>query len=172
MAAPFTPLATPTHGCAPRPVPPLEFLPQQGLGAMRFGMRPAEVEAVFAEPEVYEDWMGGNRNDALLRRGLILSFDQCDAWGPLPHARLCGLDVWFAHRPELTFWGEAFGRWTAVRLLERAAAHGLADLRPLGPNALHSFAGAFQVAFDADGHAEWLSAWAAPNASARPMAAI
>ena len=39
----------------------MDILPGQGIGPIRHGMRPAEVLAVFPEPQVYEDWMGGNR---------------------------------------------------------------------------------------------------------------
>ena len=63
----------------------LDVIPGQGIGPVRLGMRPAEVLAVFFEPQVYEDWMGGNLNDALRFHGLRFHFTDCDARAPLPH---------------------------------------------------------------------------------------
>jgi len=37
-------------------------------------MRPNEIVSVFTEPQMYEEWMGGNLNDSLLFQGLILGF--------------------------------------------------------------------------------------------------
>lgn len=61
----------------------LDILPWTGLGPLRFGMKPNEVRRAFDEDQVYEDWMGGNLNDSLLYRGLILGFDKEDSRGPL-----------------------------------------------------------------------------------------
>jgi hypothetical protein len=66
----------------------LDIHPGVGIGPIRHGMRPAEVLAVFPEPQVYEDWMGGNLNDALLFRGLRLHFSKCDSRAPLADSTL------------------------------------------------------------------------------------
>ena len=60
-------------------------------------MAPAEVRALLTEPLTYEDWMGGNLNDALCFHGLRLHFDRFDSHGPLPDSSLvelciCGRD--------------------------------------------------------------------------------
>jgi hypothetical protein len=43
--------------------------PNQGIGPIKFGMSPEEVKALMGIEEVYEPWMGGNRNDSLLYPG-------------------------------------------------------------------------------------------------------
>jgi hypothetical protein len=65
-----------------------DLVPNERVGPAHFGLRPAQVTSVMGETELYEDWMGGNLNDSLLFRGLILGFDRCDANGPLPDGRL------------------------------------------------------------------------------------
>ena len=52
-----------------------DIQPGLGVGPVRFGQTPAEVEAAMAEPQLYEEWMGGNHNDSLFYQGLILGFD-------------------------------------------------------------------------------------------------
>ncbi len=72
----------------------LDIHPGEGIGLVRFGMRPAEVLALFSEPQVYEDWMGGNLNDALLFHGLLLHFNECNRSGPLPSSTLSWVEVY------------------------------------------------------------------------------
>jgi hypothetical protein len=66
----------------------LDIYPGVGIGPIRHGMRPADVMNVISEPQVYEEWMGGNLNDALLFRRLCLHFTACDSHAPLPDSTL------------------------------------------------------------------------------------
>lgn len=68
----------------------MEINPHQGVGPVKFGMSPKQVKKVMGREPVYEDWMGGNLNDSLLYPGMIISFDECDAKGPLPHSKVVG----------------------------------------------------------------------------------
>jgi hypothetical protein len=88
----------------------LDILPTRGVGRVLFGQTPAEVEAGMAEPQVYEDWMGGNLNDSLLYQGLILGFDRCNARGPLPNSRL--VEARMTARPRATLFGKRVTDWT------------------------------------------------------------
>jgi hypothetical protein len=56
----------------------MEIIPNIGLGQLRFGMSPSEVQAVLGCHQSYEPWMGGNLNDSLLYPGLIIGFNKCD----------------------------------------------------------------------------------------------
>lgn len=60
----------------------------QGIGEVRFNMTPLEVQSKFGSKFYGEDWMGGNLNDSLLYRNLILTFDDYDSIGPLKNSKL------------------------------------------------------------------------------------
>ena len=81
----------------------MEIIPKVGLGPLRFGMAPDQVRALFSEQETYEDWMGGNLNDSILYRGLIIEFDLCDAWGPLAGSKF--REVRLHRREDAILWG-------------------------------------------------------------------
>ena len=88
----------------------LDILPWIGLGPLRFGMKPSEVRCAFKECHVYEEWMGGNLNDSLLYRGLILQFDKCDAYGPLEDSRFDGVKA--KARKDIWLFGKRLASWT------------------------------------------------------------
>jgi hypothetical protein len=96
----------------------------EGIGPISHGMTPAEVRAAFPEPEGYEEWMGGNLNDALLFRGLIVSFTRCDAFGPLPDALVAGIQA--LGREDLTLDGVPLRQWTRAALRAWLDRRGLA----------------------------------------------
>ena len=73
--------------------------PKIGFGPMRFGMSPAQVRDLLPEEQTYEECLGGNLNDSLLYRGLIIGFDACDANGLLAESRFCELRL--NRRPEV-----------------------------------------------------------------------
>jgi len=74
-----------------------EVQPGIGVGSIRFGMRPTTVRRSLPEATLYEAWMGGNLNDALLFHGLRLHFDACDLHGPLSSS---GLNLIVIHQRE------------------------------------------------------------------------
>jgi len=60
----------------------------QGIGEVKFNMTPLEVQSKFGSKFYGEDWMGGNLNDSLLYRNLILTFDDHESIGPLKDSKL------------------------------------------------------------------------------------
>jgi hypothetical protein len=68
----------------------MKVYPNQGIGPVRFGMTPRQAKEAMGIDEVYEDWMGGNLNNSLIYPGLIISFDRCNADGPLPDSKVNG----------------------------------------------------------------------------------
>ena len=89
---------------------------------IRHGMRPAEAVAVFEEPQVYEHWMGGNLNDALLFHGLRLHFTECDSRAPLPDSTLNWVVI---HQREDAFlFDRPMTEWTKKTILEELQARG------------------------------------------------
>ncbi len=61
--------------------------PNNGIGTVKFGMSPIEVNDVMGDT-VYEDWMGGNLNDSMYYSGLIIGFDKYDSSGPLSESKV------------------------------------------------------------------------------------
>jgi len=87
----------------------MEIIPKVGIGPLRFGMTPNQVRALFWEQETYEDWMGGNLNDSILYRGLIIEFDLCDTWGPLARSKF--REVRLHRREDAILWGKKILDW-------------------------------------------------------------
>src|SRR6187551_3467527 len=88
----------------------LDIYPGIGIGPIRCGMRPAEVLAIYNEPQVYEEWMNGNLNDAILFRGLRLHFNECDSHAPLPNSLLTWIVI---HQCKDAFlFGQPVSKWT------------------------------------------------------------
>lgn len=56
-------------------------------------MHPAEVSELMNEPQLHEDWMGGNLNGFLCYSGLLFEFDDCDQSNPLQGSRLIEITV-------------------------------------------------------------------------------
>lgn len=72
-------------------------------------MNPEGVRANFQEEEHFEEWMGGNLNDALLFRGMVFYFDKEESHGPRPDSKMIDFivrrpdEVWLAGEP-LVWW--------------------------------------------------------------------
>ena len=60
----------------------------QGIGCVQFNMAPLDVQSRFGKKYHCAEWMGGNLNDSLLYRDLILTFDECDSAGPISNSKL------------------------------------------------------------------------------------
>jgi hypothetical protein len=99
-----------------------EIYPGSGVGAVRFGQTPAEVEAAMAEPRKYEEWMGGNLNSSLVFQGLILGFDRCNAEGPLSSSRL--VEAQLVARADASLFGRPVTAWTRDDLFTALCAQG------------------------------------------------
>lgn len=85
-------------------------------------MRPGEVLAVFGEPRVYEDWMGGNLNDSLFFHGLVFFFSDCDAYAPLPDSTL--YEVWVRQREDAFLFDRPMCEWTKEALFGELQSQG------------------------------------------------
>jgi hypothetical protein len=135
----------------------MEILPNIGLGEIRFGMRPAEVRERLSETETYEEWMGGNLNDSLLYRGLILGFDAFNAHGPLDDSHFT--EARLNHREDAFIWGKNLPAWTkasiADHLKQNTIPYELADNGDLLVPSLF-----LEMSFDDSGGLEYIEMWA------------
>lgn len=126
--------------------------PGEGFGPVRHGMRPAEVLAVFAEPQVYEDWMGGNLNDALLFHGLRFHFTECDARAPLPESRLNWVVI--HQREDAHLFGRPVSEWTKDFVAQELQSRGYEVQMP--PNGDVEVPGQIGMSFDEQGRLIWV----------------
>ena len=133
----------------------LEIIPTIGVGSARFGQPPSEVLAAMAEPQVYEDWMGGNLNDSLLFQGLILEFDRCDAYGPLPESRLVGARI--RSRPGARLFAKMVAEWTREELRDHLRSLGHKSQEGDGDLLIPALG--FAVSFDDGGGIEDIDLW-------------
>src|SRR5207302_1197240 len=129
--------------------------PGKGIGPIRLGMGPAQVKAVFTEPGVYEDWMGGNLNDALLFHGLRLHFTECDSHAPLADSTLNWIVI---HQREDAFlFDRPFGEWTKDAIVCELSARGYAPETPAyGDVEIPRQLG---LSFDDDLRLIWVEVW-------------
>ena len=107
----------------------LDIYPCVGIGPIRFGMRPAQVYAVFNEPNLWEEWMGGNHNGNLLYHGLVLFFDNSTSSDlPPPHSKLFQIDI--HDREDAYLFDRPMKEWTRDSVLQELLARGYAAETP------------------------------------------
>ncbi|MCP5101665.1 MAG: hypothetical protein GY943_39490 [Chloroflexi bacterium] len=82
----------------------MEIIPRQGIGNIKFGMNPFEVKEIMGSQLIWEEWMGGNNNDALYYPGLVFVFDKNDGRGPVETAQL--IEIWTNESADLVFAGK------------------------------------------------------------------
>jgi len=134
----------------------MEIIPNIGLGPLRFGMSPKQVRSLLDEPEVYEDWMGGNLNDSLLYKGMILGFDWHDAYGPLPFSEFRGAQI--NMREDVVVLGKRLLDWKKLSLTDRLEKESVAyELEACGDIRVPEWSLAFS--FDDQERLIWLSMW-------------
>lgn len=130
----------------------LDIHPGQGIGPVRHGMTPAEVLALLNEPQVYEDWMGGNLNDALLFHGLRLHFSECDSRAPLSNSTLGWIVI---HQREDAFlFDRPVGEWTKESILWELRSRGYSPETP--PNGDVEVPHKLGMSFDEDDRLVWV----------------
>jgi len=132
-----------------------EILPTEGVGQVRFGQKPGEVQAIMSEPQVYENWMGGDLNDSLLYQGLILGFDRCDSRGPLRDSRF--VEARMTARVGASLFGKQVVEWTRDELvaLLRSRGHALSEVK----NEVSVEAVGLSVSFDEAGRVDYIELW-------------
>ena len=96
--------------------------PGRGLGPIKLGMSPAEVLSHVDEEQAYEEWMGGNLNDALTFRGMRLHFDKCDSHGPLEDSKLTWIVI--KDRDNVSLFGSSMASWTRDAIIEELNSRG------------------------------------------------
>ncbi len=67
--------------------------PLIGVDDLRFGMRPSEVRASLGESQQYEDWMGGNLEDFLFYKGILVGFAGNNGAKPVETSRLVIIEL-------------------------------------------------------------------------------
>ncbi len=66
-----------------------ELLESEGFGAIKFGMKPSQVKKAWKQDLFYEDWMGGNLENFLYFRGLLVGFSgECED-APTENSNAC-----------------------------------------------------------------------------------
>ncbi|MFA0792630.1 hypothetical protein ACCI51_19010 [Microbulbifer echini] len=86
----------------------------KGLGELKFGMSPNEVESILGSDQCFEEWMGGNLEAYYLYKGLIIGFCGGESEEPDTNSKvciftvkpthsliLCGIDISHLDRDEI-----------------------------------------------------------------------
>jgi len=134
----------------------MEIIPKVGIGPLRFGMSPDQVRALFPEQETYEDWMGGNLNDSILYRGLIIGFDLCDTWGPLARSKF--REIRLHRRQDAILWGKNILDWCKADATDFLESGGFASrLSNLGDLSIPQ--SSLVLSFDVVDRLEHLEMW-------------
>jgi hypothetical protein len=81
----------------------MELIPH-GIGLITLGMLPVQVENILGKHHTYEEWMGGNLNDSLLYRGMVISFNRSDASKPLENSQ--ANEIWIHSNCPATLAGQ------------------------------------------------------------------
>ena len=68
--------------------------------------------------------MGGNLNDSILYRGLIIGFDLCDTWGPLARSKF--REVRLHRREDVILWGKSILHWCKADAIDYLESNGFA----------------------------------------------
>lgn len=126
--------------------------PGVGIGSIRFGYRPFEVQKAMSEEILHERWMGGNLNDALFFHGLRFHFDRYDCTGPLEDGRLC--EIYICGRGEASLYGKTLAEWDRRSIVDifKTKAFRVLTL----PNGDVIIKDPYvEVSFDETGHVSW-----------------
>ncbi len=126
------------------------------MGNIKFGMSPSEVIEEMSEEQVFEGWMGGNRNNSLLYKGIMFGFDKCDAYGPLEEAKLC--DVTISSREDVFLFDIALNDWNKEELIKQCEQKDIEFV--LNKNGdIDIPALALSVSFDIEDDSVWFELW-------------
>ena len=119
---------------------PLDIIPGVGIGSIARGSSARDVVATVSEQEQYEDWMGGNNEDARLFHGLMFWFGREDD-------RLHTIVVY--GREDATLFGQPLAFWTRDSIRQRLRDEGYA-VESLSNGDL-GVKGKLELSFDPDG---------------------
>jgi hypothetical protein len=146
----------------------MEITPNIGLGQLRFGMRPSEVQAVLGSHQTYEPWMGENVNDSLLYPGLIIGFDKCDSSGPLKDSKLVEFRI--NEKADVTFLKKPFFGMLENELVQTLAQHDIRSEKKLSNYFLPDLH--MELDLDERGRVTWVVFWGQSLISSRGETAL
>jgi hypothetical protein len=109
------------------------ILPLVGVDDLRFGMRPQEVRASLGSVLHYEDWMGGNLEDFLFYKGVLIGFSGDNGDCPADTSELVIIEL-HGDQP-LSLLGKSIGACTKKQLLHVLVSHAVPS-RELSPTAV------------------------------------
>jgi hypothetical protein len=82
----------------------IEISVTQGFGPIKFGATPNEVKKAWGAEALYEDWMGGNLENFLFFKGLLVGFRGEISDHPNPNSVVCMFQIKAVH--PLNLWGQ------------------------------------------------------------------
>ena len=85
----------------------------RGFGPIKFGFTPNEVKSVWGAGLCYEDWMGGNLENFIYFKGLLVGFRGEVEEHPTENSYTCMFQVKTVH--PLSLWGQEITLTTFVR---------------------------------------------------------
>ena len=81
-----------------------------GIGAIKFGMKPSEVKSILGSSLYYEDWMGGNLENFLFYKGLMIGFSGECHETPTENSAVCLFQI--KNQSPLVVFGEDVFNYT------------------------------------------------------------
>lgn len=81
-----------------------QILLDDGLGPIKFGFAPSEVKSICGSDLCYEDWMGGNLENCLYYKGVLVGFRGEVEDHPTENSHVCMFQVKTVH--PLSLWGQ------------------------------------------------------------------
>ncbi|MCH1923897.1 hypothetical protein L9G74_05065 [Shewanella sp. C32] len=94
-----------------------------GFGPIKFGAAPSEVMAAWGQPLCYEEWMGGNLENFLYFKGLLVGFRGEIAEQPTEASQVCMFHLKTVWRLQL--WGQEITHATRDELAALLQQHQL-----------------------------------------------
>ncbi|MBU2978755.1 hypothetical protein [Alteromonas sp. C1M14] len=86
----------------------------EGFGPIQFGATPNEVKSAWDSDLYYEDWMGGNLENFLYFKGLLVGFRGEVEGGPTEKSHVCMFRIKTVH--SLMIWGRDITQATKQEL--------------------------------------------------------
>ncbi|MBD3640724.1 MAG: hypothetical protein HUJ18_06975 [Marinobacter sp.] len=100
----------------------------EGFGPIRFGSPPSEVKAAWGSELCYEDWMGGNLENFLYFRGLLVGFSGEIEDQPTENSYVCMFQIKTVH--PIGLWGRDITQATWQEVASLLSENGLEYTTP------------------------------------------
>ncbi|MBV1922276.1 MAG: hypothetical protein KUG73_16490 [Pseudomonadales bacterium] len=125
-----------------------EVILSKGLGELKFGMRPNDVERILGSDQSFEEWMGGNLEGFYFYKGLLIGFSGGDDERPNENSGVCIFTVKPVH--ELILWDANISVLTDKEIRRLMESNGV-EYKLLSDSIIQSTSGKLQFNFDATG---------------------